>query len=143
MLDVLLGRGSLKELGGPALGGDGAEGLLQEPAGLEAVGAGVAPGLHSGLALRRDHHLDDAGHHGPSCLWISFSIREIRRRCFSTAWKARRSFASQRASAARSRSRRAWRRWTRRGSGLGAWGAGRTSRLRGAVMVKRPRSAGP
>src|SRR3954467_15266014 len=62
----LLGRLALIELGGLALGGGDAQRLLQELAGLEAVGAGVALGLHGHLAARRDRDLDDAGHRGSS-----------------------------------------------------------------------------
>ena len=57
LLDLLGGVGSSVILGRLAVGGGDAEGLLQEFAGLQAVGADVAPGLHGDRALRRDGHL--------------------------------------------------------------------------------------
>src|SRR4051812_8881769 len=57
----LVGGLALVELGGLDIGGGEAEGLLQEPAGGQALAAGVAPGLHGRLAARRDGDLDDPG----------------------------------------------------------------------------------
>src|SRR5436305_12873393 len=62
LAELLLGLLYCIELGRPALGGGGAEGLFKEPAGLQAVGSAVALRLHGGLALGRDRHLDDARH---------------------------------------------------------------------------------
>src|SRR5262245_26454331 len=63
LLHGLLGRLGLVEFARLLFGCGNAEGLLQEAAGLQAVGPGVALGLHDDLALWRDRHLDDAGHH--------------------------------------------------------------------------------
>src|SRR5215472_14702756 len=52
LAELLLRAGLLVELGGLVVGGDHAEGLLQELAGLQAVGPGVALRLHGGLAGR-------------------------------------------------------------------------------------------
>ena len=45
LIEMLAGLLALVELGGERLGGPPAEGLLDEPAGLAALGAGEAPGL--------------------------------------------------------------------------------------------------
>src|SRR5436309_2575161 len=87
--DLLLGRRGLVELGRLAVGGRGAQGLLQELARLEAVGPGVPPGLHGRLPLRRDDDFDDAGHHGPSRAASRRSDRVTFCWSRSTAWKAR------------------------------------------------------
>src|SRR5882724_12517527 len=52
---------------GLAVGPGKAEGLFQELAGLQAVGASIALGLDGGFALRRDDHFDDARH-------VAFSV---------------------------------------------------------------------
>ena len=48
----------LVELGGEGLGGPGAQGLLDEPAGLAALASGEASGLDPGLAPGVDGDLD-------------------------------------------------------------------------------------
>src|SRR5581483_6479481 len=71
LLGVLLGLGLGVELRGVAILDRHAQRLLQELAGLAALGAGVALRLHGGLALRRDRDLDDLGHQGSSSRVIS------------------------------------------------------------------------
>src|SRR5262249_3042713 len=107
----------------------------------QAVGAGVALGLHGGVALRRDGHLDEALTHGPSRVRICRSSRAIERCCFMTALKARFSRVIQRASAARACARRV--RAFGNGCGRCGWvgeevAGGRTRRRRGAVMALGP-----
>src|SRR5262249_54237663 len=85
---VLLGLSLGVELRGVAVLDGDAERLLQESAGLAAVGAGVALGLHGGLALGQDGDLDEAGHQGSSRRVISRSMRAMERCSCSTRWKA-------------------------------------------------------
>src|SRR5947209_6224803 len=66
LVGVLLGLALGVALGRLLLPGDDAEGLLQEAAGLHAVGALVALGLHGGLARGRDDDFDHARHAGSS-----------------------------------------------------------------------------
>src|ERR1700676_3751624 len=123
LADLLLGRGLSVELGRLVVRGDDAERLLQELGGLQAVGAGVAFRLYRRLALRRDSHFNDARHQGLSNLAISFSTRATARGSRSIAWNERLKRVIHWASAARSFSSRARRRWRRRvrlGSGAGA-----------------------
>jgi hypothetical protein len=69
------GLGFGVELGGVAVLDGDTQGLLQEAAGLAALGAGVALGLHSGLALGRDGDLDDALRHGSPALGLVRATR--------------------------------------------------------------------
>ena len=64
LLDVLFNVRCLEALAGLFVLGGYVQRLLQELAGLEAVAAGVAPGLYGGLARGRNDHLDDAWHYG-------------------------------------------------------------------------------
>src|SRR3954470_9860236 len=65
---VLVEGLALVELGGEGLGGPAAEGLLDEPAGLAALGSGEAPGLDLGLALGIDGDLDELAQDAPPTL---------------------------------------------------------------------------
>src|SRR5689334_7453305 len=67
--DMLVGLGGDVELASLAVVQGNAEGLLQEPAGLEAVDPGVALRLHGGLAGRRDGNFNQARHAVPSTIW--------------------------------------------------------------------------
>src|SRR5438552_2549166 len=62
LLDVLLALGLLEELRRPTIVARDAERLLQPAAGLQAVAAGEALGLHRRLARGRNHDLNDPGH---------------------------------------------------------------------------------
>src|SRR5262249_35775832 len=84
LLGGLLGLHGLVDVRGLAVAGHHAERLLQELAGLQAVGAGVAFGLHGRLARRRHDHLDDPLSHVPSVLAISRSTRANASCRFST-----------------------------------------------------------
>ena len=66
LVEVLFCGFGVVEFGGPGFAGRDAKGLLQELAGLETVSAGIAFGLHGGLALWRDDHLNETGHAGSS-----------------------------------------------------------------------------
>src|SRR5262249_18301201 len=141
---LLLGLGLLVVLARFLIGQDDAEGLLQELAGLQAVAAAVALGLHGGLAGRRHRHFDHAGHPGSSRRALSRSNRDIFWRDFSNAGNARLNRASQRARAVRSRSRRDRSLWSRRrcwdsgaGESAGAGPAGG-----GAQTLSRPPGSG-
>ncbi len=57
LAEFLIGLLALVELGGEGLGGPGAQGLLDESAGLAALAAGKATGLDPGLAGRADGDL--------------------------------------------------------------------------------------
>src|SRR6185312_1379803 len=79
---ILAGLLALVEFGGERLGGTGAQGLLDEPAGLAALGAGEAPGLDPGLALGVDGDPDDLHATPPS--WMVTSIEPSASGCSET-----------------------------------------------------------
>src|SRR5262249_31269585 len=103
LAELLLGRGLLVILGGLAVGAGDAKGLLQEFAGLQAVAAGVAPGLDADLAGRRHQDLDHSSVHEPSRFVTCRSRRCPKRWIFPTEWNALRKRLIQRAGALRFR----------------------------------------
>src|SRR3954454_17388306 len=84
LAEVLVEGLALVELGGEGLGGSAAEGLLDEPAGLAALGAGEAPGLDPGLAPGADGDLD--GLHEAPPTWIVSCTEPSGRPCSITEW---------------------------------------------------------
>ena len=82
--EILAGLLALVELGRERLGGPLAEGLLDEPAGLAALGAGEAPGLDRRLALGGDGDLDGL-HEAPPTV-IDSLMEPSARGCSTTEW---------------------------------------------------------
>src|SRR4051812_26987996 len=80
----LVSRLGLVELGREGLGGPGPEGLLDEPAGLPALGPREAPRLDGGLAPGVDGDLDRLHEAPPS--WIVNRIEPSARGCSTTPW---------------------------------------------------------
>src|SRR5262245_34019777 len=88
LLSVLLSLDLGVEFSGVAILHGHAQCLLQELAGLAALGAGVTLGLHGGLPRGRNGDLDNAGHQSSSRWVISRSMRAMERCSRSTRWKA-------------------------------------------------------
>src|SRR5438105_3084271 len=76
-------------LAGFAFFGRDAESFFQPFAGLLALGAAVALGLHGSFASRRNGHFNDSGHYRSS-IWLSFFCKRASCwKCLVTALQAR------------------------------------------------------
>ena len=75
----------LVELGGHLLGGPLPEGLLDEPAGVPALGAGEPLGLDGRLALGADGDLDGLVQEAPPT-WMVSLTEPSGRACSKTLW---------------------------------------------------------